>query len=111
MDKIKTTVNIGGKEYQLTGYESEEYIHKVAIYVDRKMAEIRKNFFNLSTTMASVLTAINVADELMKAREEIKELQEKNAALKEEIRLRTTDKTNGVQGSAPPARDSRRTRY
>jgi hypothetical protein len=41
-DKIKTIVRIAGQEYRLTGYESEEYMHRVAIHVDRKMTEISK---------------------------------------------------------------------
>jgi cell division protein ZapA len=38
----KAVVRIGGREYTMRGFVSEEYIHKVAIYVDKKMEEIRK---------------------------------------------------------------------
>lgn len=67
-DKIKTVVRIGGQEYRLSGYESEEYMHRVAIYVDRKMNEIAKQFTDLSTAMIAVLAALNIADELIRER-------------------------------------------
>ena len=76
MDKIKTTVRIGGKEYTMTGSDSEEYIHRVAIYVDRKMSQIEESNNNLSTTMLAVLTCLNIADELLKLREETGDMRQ-----------------------------------
>ena len=34
------TVKINGLEYNLKGEESEEYLHKVAIYADKKIKGI-----------------------------------------------------------------------
>lgn len=68
MARKKTTVRIDGHDYTLAGEESEEYMHEVAIYVDRKMSEIHKQFKHLSTSMVAVLSAINIADELLKER-------------------------------------------
>ena len=68
MEKAKTVVLIAGKEYTLSGYESEEYMHRVAIYVDRTMREITKAHGNLPTNMVAVLAALNIADELLRAR-------------------------------------------
>lgn len=70
MEKAKTVVLIGGKEYTLSGYESEEYMHRVAIYVDRTMREITRAHGNLPTNMVAVLAALNIADELLRARGE-----------------------------------------
>ncbi|MBQ6476807.1 MAG: cell division protein ZapA [Clostridia bacterium] len=75
MSKIRTTVRIGGKEYTMSGNDSEEYMHRVAIYVDRKMSQIEANNNNLSTTMLAVLTSLNITDELLKLREESEELR------------------------------------
>lgn len=33
-------VLIGGKIYTLSGYESEEYLQKIALYINNKMEEI-----------------------------------------------------------------------
>ncbi|HHW48893.1 MAG TPA: cell division protein ZapA [Clostridiaceae bacterium] len=68
-ERNKVEVKISGKEYVLVGAESEEYIQKVALYIDRKMSEILKANSHLSTSMAAVLTAINVADDLFKVQE------------------------------------------
>ena len=58
MDKTRTVVKIGGKEYTMTGFESEEYIHRVAIYVDRKMSELKSQYVNLNPSTLAVLTAL-----------------------------------------------------
>ena len=66
MEKTRTMVKICGKEYVMAGFESEEYIHRVAIYVDRKMTELKGQYVNLNPSTLAVLTAINVADDLLK---------------------------------------------
>ncbi len=68
MPRRKTTVRINGQEYVLAGEEPEEYMHEVAIYVDKKMSEIAKKYDKLSTSMVAVLASINIADELLKER-------------------------------------------
>jgi cell division protein ZapA len=70
MDKTRTMVKICGKEYVMAGFESEEYIHRVAIYVDRKMTELKGQYVNLNPSTLSVLTAINVADDLIKLQDQ-----------------------------------------
>ena len=65
--KNKVQVRIAGNEYILRGNESAEYMQKVALYVDTKTDEIMKANHTLSTSMASVLTAVNIADEFFKA--------------------------------------------
>jgi cell division protein ZapA len=66
-ERHKVLVRMAGKEYTLVGIESDEYIHKVAIYIDKKMNEIIKMNNRLSTAMVAVLTAVNVADDYFKA--------------------------------------------
>lgn len=79
-EKNKIEVFIGGKVYKIAGEESEEYMQKVARYIDKKMQEISgaERATVLSTSMISILTAINVADDYFK-------LIEENEVLKEEI--------------------------
>ncbi len=87
-------VKIGGKEYVMAGFESEEYIHRVAIYVDRKMSELKAQYVNLNPGTLSVLTAINVADDLLKLQDQFDALSkdyqaqvEENKKLKIEMSL------------------------
>ena len=67
--KNKTTVTICGKDYTMVGVESEEHIRRVAVYIDRKMEEMMCTY-RLSQPMAAVLTAMNLADELLQAQDE-----------------------------------------
>lgn len=39
--KNKTEVLIDGKIYTLSGYESEEYLQRVATYINNKLAELK----------------------------------------------------------------------
>ena len=104
----KAIVRIGGREYKMRGFVSEEYIHKVAIYVDKKMDEIGKRQPALSTTMLAVLTAINLADEIMQLKEEIKslrqeldelyELREFKASSKQPVRQRAVSLDSSRKG-------------
>lgn len=73
-EKNKVEVRIAGKDYRLTGFESDEYIQRIGLYIDKKMNEVLRQNNKLSTSMAAVLTAINVADDLMK----VKDSDEKN---------------------------------
>lgn len=86
MEKIRTMVKICGKEYVMAGFESEEYIHKVAIYVDRKMSELKAQYVNLNSSTLSVLTAINVADDLLKLQEQFDALSREYQELSDEMK-------------------------
>ena len=85
--KNKTTVTICGKESTMVGVESEEHIKRVAVYIDRKMEEMMLTY-RLSQPMAAVLTAMNLADELLQAQDENtrlrRELMEMNEKLKKD---------------------------
>lgn len=95
-EKNKVTVRIAGNEYVISGDESPEYIQKIALFVDRKLQEITRKNHLLSTSMASVLTSINFADEVFRLGETLKktefdfnEFKKKYQELKEEnIRLK-----------------------
>lgn len=62
---------INGNVYTLSGDESEEYIQRVALYINNKMDEIKHsdNGQLLNTRLLNVLLAINIADELFKERD------------------------------------------
>jgi cell division protein ZapA len=89
-EKNKVVIRIAGKDYTLVGVESDEYIQKVGLYIDKKMNEILFRNNRLSTSLAAVLTAINVADDFFKSREsEIFANKEKEAMREELERLRS----------------------
>ncbi|MGY0372561.1 cell division protein ZapA [Clostridium sp. JNZ J1-5] len=69
------TVKINGSEYNLKGDEKEEYLHKVAGYVDKKIADVLRKNNRLSISDASVLSALNIVDEKFKADDYIETLK------------------------------------
>lgn len=85
------TVFINGIEYNLKGNEQEEYLHKVASYVDKKVKDVLKNNNKLSTSSAAVLSAINVTDDMLKTQAHNNEL------LNELSKLREIDKSHQDQ--------------
>ena len=40
--KTDVQVLLGGKVYTLSGYESEEYLQKIALYINNKMTELNR---------------------------------------------------------------------
>ncbi len=81
-EKNKVTVRIAGNEYVISGAESHEYIQKVALFVDRKIMEITRKNHTLSTSMASVLTSVNMADEMFRMSETLNRLEKEHNELK-----------------------------
>ena len=73
-----TEVLIGGKVYTLSGFEGEEYLQKVASYINNKIAEYNKvdSFKRQSLDTQNVLMQLNIADDYFKAKNQITRLEE-----------------------------------
>ena len=84
MAKIKTTVRVAGRDYTLVGEDSEEQIRRVAIYVDRKMTELAMAS-RLDAQTVAVLTAMNIADDLIKAQDENTHLRRELLSMQEKL--------------------------
>ncbi len=76
--KTDAEVIIGGKIYTLCGYESEEYLQKVASYINSKLDEYGKiDVFRMQNAdTRSVLMQLNIADDYFKAKKQISLLEE-----------------------------------
>ena len=61
-------VFINGKRYTLSGFESEEYLQKVAAYLNSKISELKtlESYKNLDNDMKTILLEINIADDYFK---------------------------------------------
>ena len=70
-------VLIGGKVYTLSGYESEEYLQKIALYINNKMDEMDQipNYRRLSMDMQKTLLELNMADDYHKAKKQVEMLE------------------------------------
>lgn len=71
-------VVIGGKVITLSGSESEEYMQKVAGYLNGKLQEFNSTDYyrRQPLEMQSILVQLNVADDYFKALDKIKALQD-----------------------------------
>lgn len=85
--KTDTEVIIGGKVFTLSGYESEEYLQKVASYINNKITEYNKNesFKRLPLDMQNVLLQLNIADDYFKAKKQINILEEEIQTKEKEL--------------------------
>jgi cell division protein ZapA len=67
-------VYILGQRYTIKGDAPEEHIRKLATYVDSKLKEVHNASPNITPVKASILAALNIADELFKLRNEQDEM-------------------------------------
>ena len=76
-EKTSAEVVIGGKVYTLSGYESEEYLQKIALYINNKMTELNQmpGYKRMGSDMQKTLLELNMADDYYKARKRISELE------------------------------------
>jgi len=87
-------VVIGGKQYNMGGYESEEYLQSIASYINAKTDELKQQggFPKLDSDIVNILLQINIADDYFKIKKneddmerELTEKQKENVDLKREI--------------------------
>lgn len=104
--KNKTEVLIDGKIYTMSGYESEEYLQRVATYLNNKISEIKSmdGYHRLSSDLQAILLNLNTADDYFKAKkqadhleneltEKDRELYEiKHELISEQIKLESTER-------------------
>jgi cell division protein ZapA len=67
-------VYILGQKYTIKGEASEEHIRKLAAFVDNKLKEVHNTAPNIAPVKASILAALNIADELFKLKNEQEEM-------------------------------------
>ncbi|MBQ6887592.1 MAG: cell division protein ZapA [Lachnospiraceae bacterium] len=85
--KTDTEVIIGGRVFTLSGYESEEYLQKVASYINNKVAEYNKieSFKRQTLETQNVLLQLNIADDYFKAKKQITMLEEEIQAKEKDL--------------------------
>jgi cell division protein ZapA len=75
--KTSAEVVIDGKVYTLSGYEGEEYLQKVAAYINNKFAEFDAlaDYRHLPANMKGTLIQLNIADDYFKAKSQVEKLE------------------------------------
>ena len=76
--KSEIEVIIGGKVYYISGYESEEYLQKVASYINSKISDFEGEdaYKRLNSQYQNLLLLLNMADDYFKAKARIDLLEE-----------------------------------
>ena len=75
--KNNAQVIIDGKIFTLSGYESEEYLQKVATYINNKIAEFKKDegYRRQTIDVQKALLDLNIADDYFKAKKQADALE------------------------------------
>ena len=95
--KNTTQVLIGGKIITLSGYESEEYLQKVANYMNSKLTELSQipGYSRQAQETRHTLLSLNIADDYFKAKREAEMLEEDLEAKDREMYDLKHDLING----------------
>ena len=85
--KNTTQVIIAGKIYTLSGYESEEYLQRVATYLNAKISEFKNldGYNRLSPELKNILLNLNTADDYFKMKKKVEDLEHELAMKDKEI--------------------------
>lgn len=89
-------IKVFGQTFSVKTDAEEEYLQRVAQYVNEKMEEILKKTRSVSTMNVAILTALNIADDLLKEKDQrkalLREVEVKSKDLVEKINTRMVGK-------------------
>jgi len=85
MNRIKVVID--NVVYELSSGESVEYIQTVANYIDRKIKSIysAKSEGAINPSLRTLFVSLNIADDLFKEKDKVKELEREAVGLRKEI--------------------------
>ncbi|HOO79563.1 MAG TPA: cell division protein ZapA [Lachnospiraceae bacterium] len=86
-EKKDIKVVIDGKVLTMSGYESEDYMQKVASYINNKISEYEKiDFFkHASKDIQHRLIEVNIADDYHKVKRQLEEMETEMRKKEEEL--------------------------
>ncbi len=84
--KSSVRVTIMGEEYAIRSDASPEHTRRVAEYVDHAIRQVMNSGTLIETHKAAILAALQITDELFKAREASESLAEDVRGLTAEVR-------------------------
>ena len=103
-----TEVLIGGKVFTLSGFESEEYLQRVASYLNNKIAELGAlpGYNHQPQDTKSTLLALNIADDYFKAKRQAEMYEEELEAKDKEMYGLKHDLVNGQMEKERASREA-----
>lgn len=92
-------IKVFGQVYTVKTDADESHIQEVARYVNEKMEEVLKKTRSVSTLNVAILTALNIADDLLKEKARrvaiLREIEVKSKDLAEKIDIQIGGKESG----------------
>lgn len=92
-------IKVFGQTYTVKSDAEEGHIQEVARYVNDKMNEVLKKTRSVSTLNVAILTALNLADDLLKEKEYrtaiLREIEVKSKDLADKIDIQIGGKESG----------------
>ena len=87
MDRHVFETEILGESVRLSSDVSEERLHRISECINKKAGEIQKfkRGLPVSTSLFKLLVNVNLADDLLSAREQLSALKSRNAALEKDL--------------------------
>jgi cell division protein ZapA len=89
-------IKVFGQTFSVKTDAEEDHLQAVAQYVNEKMEEVLKKTRSVSTLNVAILTALNIADDLLKEKEQrkalVKEVEVKSKDLVDKINMRMVGK-------------------
>lgn len=89
-------IKVFGQVYTVKTDAQEDHIQKVAQYVNEKMDEVTKNTKSVSSLNVAILTALNIADDLISEKAKrlalVEEVERKSKDLAEKINMNINGK-------------------
>ena len=95
-------VSIVGEEYTLRSDASPEHTQAVAAYVDQAIRKIRSGSNLVETHKAAILAALQITDELFKAREDAAAVVDSTRRLTADVRRWLPPAKRGTTPSESP---------
>ena len=81
------TLRIAGRDYTLTSSDAPEHVSRVAVYLDRKLAEAASSGF-VNRESAAVIAGLSIADELLTAQDDNTRLRRELLQARQELQER-----------------------
>jgi len=89
-------IKVFGQTYTVKSDAAEDHVQEVARYVNEKMEDVLKKTKSVSTLNVAILTALNIADDLLREKEKrhalLREVEAKSKDLAEKIDMKIDGK-------------------
>ena len=85
--KNAVEVVVDGRVYKISGYESQEYMHQIAVYINEKMTQCHntENYRKQSSDQRQLMLSMNLADDYFKTLQEAMMLRSQKDEMEKEI--------------------------